>query len=196
MIKSGFFLVLTLTMLAGPAFAQEEGGGGGGGGGGRAGSGLPSDINAPRTIPQQFASKLKLDKVQAPAVDQILTAAATQAAAPAAQMLQVRQRLLNALRANNEGEIKAAQDAYASSAADVARIEAAAFAKVYALLKPNQQKEAPQAFALIAGRTSPGLPRERRRIRTLTRAAAARSRRLSTHRANTGVCRTSITRVM
>jgi hypothetical protein len=150
-IKSGLFMVLTVAMLAGPAFAQEEGGGGGGGGGGRAGSGLPSDINAPRTIPQQFASKLKLDKVQSPEVDQILTAAATQAAAPAAQMLQMRQRLLNALRANNADEIKAAQDAYASAAAEVARIEATAFAKVYALLKPNQQKEASQAFALIAG---------------------------------------------
>ena len=156
MIKSGFFLllVLTLTTLAGPAFAQEEGGGGrapGGGGGGGRESGLPSDINAPRTIPQQFAAKLKLDKVQGPAVDQILTSAATQAAPSAALMLQARQRLLNALRANREDEIKAAQDAYASAAADVARIESTAFAKVNALLKPNQQKEAPQAFALIAG---------------------------------------------
>ena len=153
MIKSGLFLVFVLTMLAAPAFAQEEGGGGSGagagGGGGR--SGLPSDINAPRTIPQQFAAKLKLDKTQGPAVDQILTAAASQAVAPVAQMLQSRQRLLNALRANNEVEIKAAQDAYASAAADVARIEAAAFGKVYGMLKPNQQKEAPQAFALIAG---------------------------------------------
>ena len=152
MNRSGFIFLLILATLAGPAFAQEEGGGGrssGGGGGGQ--SGLPSDINAPRTIPQQFASKLKLDKVQSPAVDQILTAAASQAVAPVAQMLQSRQRLLNALRANNEVEIKAAQDAYASAAADVARIEAAAFGKVYGMLKPNQQKEAPQAFALIAG---------------------------------------------
>ena len=152
MIKSGLVLVLTLTTLAGPAFAQEEGGGGPGpGAGGGGGSGLPSDINAPRTIPQQFAAKLKLDKVQGPAVDQILTAAATQAAPPAAQMLQLRQRMLNALHAGRGDEVKAAQDAYASAAADVARIEAAAFAKVYALLKPNQQKDAPQAFALIAG---------------------------------------------
>jgi hypothetical protein len=156
-IRSGFFLVLALalTTLAGPAFAQEEGGGGppagGGGGGGGGQSGLPSDINAPRTIPQQFASKLKLDKTQAPAVDQILTAAANQAAPAAAQMLQNRQRMLNALHANNADEAKAAQDAYAASATDIARIEAAAFAKVYALLKPNQQKEAPQAFALLAG---------------------------------------------
>ena len=153
MIKSGLFLVFVLTMLAAPAFAQEEGGGGSGagagGGGGR--SGLPSDINAPRTIPQQFAAKLKLDKTQGPAVDQILTAAATQAAPHAAQLLQIRQQILNALHANREDEVKAAQQAYSSAAADLARIEAAAFARVYALLKPNQQKEAPEAFALMAG---------------------------------------------
>lgn len=157
MIKTSPVVVaLTLMMLAGPALAQEEGGGapapGGGGGGGGAGqSGLPSDINAPRTIPQQFASKLKLDNAQKPVVDQILTAAANQAAPSAARMLQARQRLLNAVVNKNEDEIKATQEAYASAAADVARIEGAAFAKVYAMLKPNQQKEAPQAFALLAG---------------------------------------------
>ena len=149
MIKSGLLLILAVAVLACPALAQEEGGSARASGAG--GSGLPSDINAPRTIPQQFASRLKLDKTQRPAVDQILTAAATQAVPHAAQMLQARQRLLNALRANHEDEIKAAQDAYASAAAEVARIEGAAFAKVYAMLKPNQQKEAPQAFALIAG---------------------------------------------
>jgi hypothetical protein len=149
-MKFSLLLVLTVTVLAGSALAQEPEGGSGRTSG-AAGSGLPSDINAPRTIPQQFASRLKLDKTQRPSVDQILTAAATEAAPHAAQMLQARQRLLNALRANNADEIKAAQEAYASAAAEVARIEGAAFAKVYAMLKPNQQKEAPQAFALIAG---------------------------------------------
>jgi len=154
-IKSGVFLVLTVAALAGPAFAQDEGGGGAasrsGSGSGSGESGLPGDINAPRTIPQQFASKLKLDNSQKPAVDQILTAAANQAAAQAAQMLQAKQRMLNAVLNKNEEEIKATQQAYASAAAEVARLEAAAFAKVYAMLKPNQQKDAPQAFALLAG---------------------------------------------
>jgi hypothetical protein len=149
-MKFSLLLVLTVTVLASPALAQESEGGSARASG-ASGSGLPSDIGGPRTIPQQFASKLKLDKTQGAAVDEILTAAATQAVPPAAQMLQLRQRLLNALRANHEDEIKAAQDAYAAAAADVARIESTAFAKVYALLKPNQQKEALQAFALIAG---------------------------------------------
>jgi hypothetical protein len=149
-MKFTLVLIMSVTVLAGQAIAQESEGGSGPSSG-AAGSGLPSDIGGPRTIPQQFASKLKLDKTQGPAVDQILTAAATQAAPQAAQLQQIRQRMLNALHANREDEVKAAQDAYASAAADVARIEAAAFAKVYALLKPNQQKDAPQAFALIAG---------------------------------------------
>jgi hypothetical protein len=33
----------------------------------------------------------------------------------------------------------------------MARIEATTFAKVYGLLKPNQQAKAPQAFAEMAG---------------------------------------------
>ena len=158
MMKSLIFAVLAAMAVTGTVLAQEEGGGGGvGGGGGFPGgangnqSGLPSGIDGPRTIPQQFASKLKLDKTQSPAVDQILTAAASDAMPFAQQMLQARQRLLNALRSNVPDDVKTAQDAYASAAAKVAGVEAAAFGKVYALLKPNQQKEAPQAFALIAG---------------------------------------------
>jgi hypothetical protein len=143
--KSLIVFVVVVTVLAGPLLAQRGGGGGGGQ------SGLPSDINAPRNIPQQFASKLKLDKVQGPAVDQILTAAASEAAPHAQQMLQIRQALLNALRANNAEQLKAAQDAYAAAAAKIAGIEAATFAKVLALLKPDQQRDAAQAFALIAG---------------------------------------------
>ena len=63
MIKSCLLCVLALTILAGPAFAQGGGGGlpSGMSGGG---SGLPSGIDGPRTIPQQLASKLKLDKAR------------------------------------------------------------------------------------------------------------------------------------
>jgi hypothetical protein len=153
MMKSLVVVALTATVLMGAALAQEEGGGGGGGlsRGSAGSSGLPSGIDGPRTIPQQFASKLKLDKTQGPAVDQILIAAAAEAAPSAQQMLQARQRILNASRANLADEVKAAENAYATAAAKVAGIEQAAFAKVYGLLKPNQQKEAPQAFALMAG---------------------------------------------
>jgi hypothetical protein len=141
-IKALLF-VLVLAVPAQPAFAQGRGA--------AAGSGLPSGIDGPRTIPQQFASKLKLDKTQSPAVDEILSAAASEAAPHVQQMLLARQRMLNAARASVPEEVKAAQDAYAAAAATVAGVEASAFAKVYALLKPNQQKDAPEAFILMAG---------------------------------------------
>lgn len=150
MIRCLLLLMLAVAVPAMPALAQGGGGGGfGGGGGGQ--SGLPSDINARRTIPQQFASKLKLDKTQGPLVDEILSQAATEAAPVAQAMLPIRQRMLNAARANNAEELKAAQDAYAVEAARIAAIEAATLAKVMALLKPDQKREAGGAFALIAG---------------------------------------------
>ena len=156
MIKSfsSFLIVVCASaVLASPVAAQEEGGGGGGGGfsGGGGGSGLPSGIDAPRTIPQQFASKLKLDATQRTAVEQLLAEAATAVAAPAQEMLQLRQRLLNAARADRAEDLKAAEEAYATAAVKVALVEAGTFAKVLAQLKPNQQKDAGEAFALLAG---------------------------------------------
>jgi hypothetical protein len=142
-------VAIAVSSMVSPAFAQEDGGGFSGGRGG--GSGLPSDINAPRTIPQQFSIKLKLDRTQQPEVDKILTAAADEAARPTNEMLQARQRLLNALRTDAAADVTAAEQAYAAAAAKESRVEAEAFGKVYALLKPNQQKEAPAAFALLAG---------------------------------------------
>lgn len=140
-------VALALCLSATPAFGQEDGTFSGG----RAGSGLPSDINLPRTIPQQFSIKLKLDRTQQPDVDRILTAAAAEAAPSTQEMLQARQRLLNALRSSRADEVKAAEEAYATAAAKGAKVEAEVFGRVYALLKPNQQKDAPAAFALLAG---------------------------------------------
>lgn len=152
MIRRFLLIVSLAAVIAMPVAAQEEGGGGGGfSGGGAGGSGLPSGIDAPRTIPQQFASKLKLDATQRGKVDELLAQAAAAAAAPATEMLQLRQRMLNAARADRTDELKAAEEAYVVVAARVATIEATTFAKVYAELKPNQQKEASEAFALIAG---------------------------------------------
>ena len=141
-------VAIALCTIATPASGQDDGGGFSGG---RSGSGLPTDINLPRTIPQQVAVKLKLDRTQQPDVDALLVAAAAEAARPTNEMLQARQRLLNALRANNAEEASAAEAAYAAAAAAGVTVEAGAFARVYALLKPNQQKAAPEAFALMAG---------------------------------------------
>jgi hypothetical protein len=140
---------LMVTVLAAPAFARQGEGGFAGRGGGD--SGLPADIDGPRTIPQQFAARLKLDKTQSPLAEQVLSAAASEAAPHVQQMLQARQRMVNAARANRPDDVKAAQEAYETAAAQVAGIEASVLARVLAVLKPNQQKNAPEAFALIAG---------------------------------------------
>ena len=101
---------------------------------------------------EEFTGKLKLDdKTQVPAAREIFTAAAKDAAPVGVEMLQLRQRLLNLSLTGKPEDLPAVQDAYATAAAKMAGIEAAAFVKIYATLKPNQQSNAAQAFAIMAG---------------------------------------------
>ena len=100
-------------------------------------------------------------------MDEILSAAAAEAAPVAQQLLQLRQQMLNASRKNSAEELKAAQDGYAAAAAKIGAIEAAAFGKVYAMLKPNQQKDSAEAFTLLAGLFSV-FGQERRDFRPLS----------------------------
>ena len=136
---------LLVGALAWPAVAQTGAGG--------VQSGAPPSEGVRALTPfEKFADRLKLDeKTQVPAAQEIFTAAATEAAPVAVEMLQIRQKLLNVALSGSPEDQKAAEGAYTVAAAKMAGIEAAAFAKVYATLKPNQQSNAPQAFALIAG---------------------------------------------
>ena|SRR5215210_9290223 len=105
-----------------------------------------------KTPYQLFAEKLKLDsKTQVPAVEEILSGAAKEAAPVGMEMLQFRQQLVNLALSNKPDEMKPVVAAYAAAAAKMTGIEARAFAKVYATLKPNQQSVASQAFAIMAG---------------------------------------------
>jgi hypothetical protein len=124
------------------------------------------DTGAPpidRTTPtpfQQFVNRLRLDeRSQIPAVQQIFSAALEEAAPVGQQMLQIRQQLVNLALAGKRDEMKPVVDAYTAAATKMTGIEARAFAKVYALLKPNQQSGAPDAFAAIAGMFHPQAPR-------------------------------------
>ena len=115
-----------------------------------------------RTRFEQFADRLKLDsKTQIPAVDQILSDSAREAAPIGQQMLQLRQQLVNLGLENKPADMKPVVGEYAVAAAKMAGIEARAFAKVYAMLKPNQQSSASQAFAIMAGMFQPAAPRGR-----------------------------------
>jgi hypothetical protein len=101
---------------------------------------------------EEFASRLRLDqKEQVPRVAEIFNDAAAEAAPVGRQMLQLRQDLLNVELSDGAPDRQAIIDAYTAAAARMVSIEAAAFEQVYALLKPNQQSRAPQAFELMAG---------------------------------------------
>ena len=67
------------------------------------------------------------------------------------QLLQIRQKMLNVNLTGTADDQKAAAADYAAAGAKMAAVEAGAFAKVFALLRPNQQNNAPQAFALLGG---------------------------------------------
>jgi hypothetical protein len=100
--------------------------------------------------------RLKLDdKTQAPEVRLLLMDASRDAAPLGQKMLELRQRLVNLEMQKKSDEIPQAIDAYTAAAAEMAAIEARTFTKIYALLKPNQQANAPQAFAIMAGMFQP-----------------------------------------
>jgi hypothetical protein len=110
----------------------------------------------PRTVYEQVADRLKLDsKSQAPAARQVFGDALEEAGPAGQRMLVLRQQMVNLALANKPDDMKPVTDAYAVAAAQMAGIEARAFAKVYASLKPNQRSSAPQAFALMAGMFQP-----------------------------------------
>jgi hypothetical protein len=105
---------------------------------------------------EKLIDRLKLDaKTQAPEVRLLLMDASREAAAPSQKMLELRQRLVNLAIQNKNDEMAAAVTAYEAAAAEMAGVEARAFAKIYALLKPNQQANAPDAFAAMAGMFQP-----------------------------------------
>jgi len=157
-------LLLTAVLAAGLASAQRGGGGpdqgdesvmGGGGGrggsrGGDMGAGLPQVRR--QTRQEMLLDKLKLNKEQKEEATKILSAA-MEKAAPARDLLtKGRMVIANAITGKaSEEDIKNLLGQYTAVNATMTGIEAEAFGKLYALLKPNQQSKAPQAFELMAG---------------------------------------------
>jgi hypothetical protein len=147
---------MTSLALAATLAAQDEGGGGGGGGGGfGAGESGGGGVRPPTRF-EQFASRLRLDRNQTTEASAILQTAAEEARPIGLQMLQLQNRLVNALLANaSEAEIAAIRDEYTEAAAAMTGLETRTFATIYAKLRPNQQNGAPQAFDLMAGWLQP-----------------------------------------
>jgi hypothetical protein len=112
----------------------------------------PPSIGGTQTPFEQFADKLDLDRrTQFPEAEKIFVEASRQAPPIAQQIQQLRVRLVNAEIEKNDADVNAILSEYRAVAAQMAALEAQTFAKVHALLKPNQTKNATEAFGLIAG---------------------------------------------
>jgi hypothetical protein len=161
---------LTAVLAAGLASAQRGGGGdmgsegemGGGGMRGRGGmdaggmgGGMPGGMRR-QTKEELLLEKLKLNKDQKEEAMKILSAAREKAAPVRDQLTKGRQVIVSVMLEKREEDVKKLMGDYAIVSAQMTGIEAEAFAKIYALLKPNQQSKAPQAFELMAGMFSGG----------------------------------------
>ena len=156
-------LLLTAMMATALAFAQGGGGMGGddtggmGGTGGRGGGGMGDDTGAMPRMQRQtpfdiFADRLKLNKDQKAEAQTVVVDAMKESAPLRQQLAQGRAAIANAiLGGKSEDEQKKIMDAYTSLTAQVTGIEAKAFAKVCAILKPNQQGKTGPAFEVMAG---------------------------------------------
>jgi hypothetical protein len=138
---------------------ETMGGGMGRGGGGMdrgMGEGTGGGGAMPRPQRQSkadmLADKLKLKNDQKSEVEKILSNANEKAGPVRTQLMQQRQVIAQAMLAKAGPEdIKKALADYAIISAQMTGIESDAFAKVYAILKPNQQAKAAQAFEIMAG---------------------------------------------
>ena len=99
----------------------------------------------------QFAEKLKLNKEQRTQAETIMDAA-REAMGPAQQkLIEARRNLAAALIGGQSGDaVDKLTKTYASLSAQTKALEANAFVKICALLKPNQQSKAVQNFGLMA----------------------------------------------
>jgi len=153
---------LTAVLAAGFAAAQGGRGGGMGGeeggmGGGGMGGGMP--MMRRQTKQEMLLDKLKLNKDQKEEANKILAEAMEKAAPMRDLLAKGRIVIANAItgKAGDEDLQKILAE-YKQYSANMAGIEAETFAKLYALLKPNQQAKATQAFELMDGMFEGGGP--------------------------------------
>ena len=158
-------LLITGFLATSLVLAQGRGGGGGGGmgggggddnmggAGGGMGGGMGSGVMARKpTKAEQFADKLKLNKEQREEAVTVLAAARERSGSIRADMDERRAKIAGAMIDGKTGdELNKLVADYAAVAAQMTKVEADAFAKIYAGLKPNQQSKADQAFELMEG---------------------------------------------
>src|SRR5512133_2410801 len=148
---------LASAQRGGGGSGMDEGGAGGGmPGGGGGGGGMPRAQR--QTKAEIFMDKLKLKDEQKEEAIKVLTETAKKAAPIADQLNRGRQMIGTAmLQKKSDAEIKQLTDLYAKVCAQMTALEAEAFGKIYATLKPNQQKNAAQSFEYMAGLFMPAM---------------------------------------
>ena len=148
--------LLAAVLASGLALAQR----GGGGGMSRDEGGIANTAAIPGgkaqvrslTREETLFDKLKLDKEQREEAARILSMAMEKAAPTRDLLTKGRIAIANAITGKaSDDDFKAIMGEYTAANATMTGIEAEAFGKVYALLKPNQQSKAPQMFELITG---------------------------------------------
>ena len=142
-------VLLAGLLAAGLLSAQGKRGGGGNSG---------SEMSMPRPQQQskmeQIAEKLKLNKEQKEQALNIMNAAAESAGPIGQQINQGRGMIVQAMvqGQDNTDDFKKLMTQYTNVLAQMDSLEASAYSKIYALLKPNQQKNGEQVFTeLMAG---------------------------------------------
>ena len=155
--------LLTALLASGLACAQR----GGGGGTGRDEGGIANSIGIGRggaqvrhqTGEEMLFDKLKLNKEQREEAAKILSAAMEKAAPTRDLLKKGRIAIANAITGKaSDDDLKALLAEHTAVNATMTGIEAEAFGKLYALLKPNQQSKAPQTFELMTGMFADGGP--------------------------------------
>src|SRR5689334_7012605 len=178
-------LLLAVLFAAALASAQRGGGGGeeggaeggmgrgggmGGGMGGMGGGGGMTRMVRPSKL-EMFAEKLKLSREQKEDLLKILAAGREEATPLRQPIEQERINITESILKGNTDMLKKSMDNYSALMAQMAGVEAKAFAKVMATLKPNQQSKSAQAFELLAGTFDPpasgrgGMTRDQRGAR-------------------------------
>jgi hypothetical protein len=159
------FIKLLLAAMLATTMAFAQGGGGmgddtggmGGRGGGRGGGGIGDDTGGMSRHEHQtpldiFAERLKLNKDQRVEAQTVLADAMKESAPLRQQLAQSRVEIAKAMLGGaSADDLKKIMDTYTTVAAQETGVETKAFAKVYAMLKPNQQGKAAAAFELMAG---------------------------------------------
>jgi hypothetical protein len=145
--------VIWAALLAAGLAAAQHGGGGGGGKGG--GMGNDMGMGAPRPQQQskldQIADKLKLNKEQKDEAGNILNAA-LEAAGTLGQKIGNGRRMIADAMVNGKDsgdDYTKLLGAYTAVLAQMDNLEATTYGKIYALLKPNQQKNAEPVFTEV-----------------------------------------------